>query len=409
MAKAASLQLLRGGLALWQVPGFRCGAAYAGLKRPGSGVLDIGVLWAPGGASAAAVFTANQAAAAPVQWSRRVAARARASAAVVNSGNANACTGPQGDRDAAEMAATAARALGIRPAEVLVASTGVIGKPLEMAKVRSGIWEAALQASGDGRGRLERAIMTTDLVQKRAAGRVRIGGRTVTVAGIAKGSGMIAPKVATLLAFVATDAEVAPRALGAALAHSADRSFNCLTVDGQGSTNDSVFLMASGASGVRIARAGGAGYGKFRAALEAVCRDLARQIARDGEGATKLVTVNVRGARSDAEARVAARAVAESLLVKTALFGCDPNWGRILSAIGMSRAKLDVTRARVAVGGIRVYDRRPLVFSPREAKKRLGAKELDLNVDLRLGPGSAAVYTCDLSYDYVKINAEYHT
>jgi glutamate N-acetyltransferase/amino-acid N-acetyltransferase len=220
---------------------------------------------------------------------------------------------------------------------------------------------------------------------------------------------MIAPNVATMLAYIVTDARVAPPALCAALAWCADRSFNCLTVDGQGSTNDSVFLLASGASGVTVPRAAGAAFEAFRAALSAVCRDLARQIARDGEGATKLVTVNVRGARGDAEARVAARAVAESLLVKTALFGCDPNWGRILSAIGMTSARLDVRRARVEVGGVRVYDRRPLAFGPKAARKRLGARELDLNVDLRLGKGSATVYTCDLSYDYVKINAEYHT
>jgi glutamate N-acetyltransferase/amino-acid N-acetyltransferase len=409
MPASRTIRLIPGGLPLWQVPGFRCGTAYAGLKRPGKGVLDIGVLWAPLGASAAAVFTVNQAAAAPVGWSRRVAARGRASAAVVNSGNANACTGPQGHRDAAAMAGIAGRALGVPPDEILVASTGVIGKPLDMAKVRSGIWAAALQATGGGRGPFEHAIMTTDLVRKRAACRVRAGGKTITVAGVTKGSGMIAPNVATMLAYVVTDARVAPPALRAALSHCADRSFNCLTVDGQGSTNDSVFLMASGASGARIARPAGTAFEAFRAALAAVCRDLARQIARDGEGATKLVTVNVRGARSAAEARAAARAVAESLLVKTALFGCDPNWGRILSAIGMTSARLDVRKARVEVGMVKVYDRKPLAFSPKAAKQRLGARELELNVDLRLGRGSATVYTCDLSYDYVRINAEYHT
>jgi glutamate N-acetyltransferase/amino-acid N-acetyltransferase len=409
MAKSPALRLIPGGLPLWGVLGFKCGAAYAGLKLPKPGVLDIGVLWAPGGATAAGVFTRNQACAAPVTWSRRVAARGRASAAVMNSGNANACTGPQGERDAAEMAAIAARALGTCAAEVFVASTGVIGKPLDMAKVRAGLWEAAIEATGAGKARFERAIMTTDLVQKRAACRARIGGRTITVAGVTKGSGMIAPNVATMLAYIVTDATVEPKVLRTALQWCADRSFNCLTVDGQGSTNDSVFLMASGLSGPKIARAAGAAYAKFLSALEAVCRDLARQIARDGEGATKLVNVNIAGAKSDADARIAARAVAESMLVKCALFGCDPNWGRILSAIGMSRAKLDTTKARVEVSGVKVYDRKPLKFDPKKAKKALSVKELDLNVDLRLGKGSATFYTCDLTYGYVKINAEYHT
>jgi glutamate N-acetyltransferase/amino-acid N-acetyltransferase len=409
MPSSSAPQLIPGGLPLWGVPGFKCGAAYAGLKRPQAGVLDIGVLWAPGGATAAAVFTTNQACAAPVTWSRRVAARGRASAAVMNSGNANACTGPQGEKDAAEMAAVAAKALGTRAAAVFVASTGVIGKPLDMAKVRAGLWEAAIEATGAGRAKFERAIMTTDLVQKRAACRTTIGGRTVTVAGVTKGSGMIAPNVATMLAYIATDAAVEPKVLRTALERCADRSFNCLTVDGQGSTNDSVFLMASGASGAEVKRAAGGDYAKFLAALEAVCRDLARQIARDGEGASKLVTVNIAGAKSDADARIAARAVSESMLVKCALFGCDPNWGRILSAIGMSPAKLDPTKARVEVGGVKVYDRKPLVFNPKAAKKALSVKELDLNVDLRLGRGSATFYTCDLTYGYVKINAEYHT
>ncbi len=411
MAKtnAPTLPLVKGGLALWQVPGFKCGAAYAGLKRRKPGVLDVGVLWAPEGATAAAVFTTNQACAAPVNWSRKVAARGRASAAVMNSGNANACTGPRGEKDAAEMAAVAARALGVRAEEVFVASTGVIGHPLDMAKVRAGLWEAAIEATGPGRAKFERAIMTTDLVQKRAACRVKIAGKTVTVAGVTKGSGMISPNVATMLAYIATDAAVEAKTLRAALNWCADRSFNCLTVDGQGSTNDSVFLMASGASGAKIKRPAGGDYAKFLAALEAVCRDLARQIARDGEGATKLVTVNVTGARNEADARAAARAVADSMLVKCALFGCDPNWGRILSAIGMSSAKLDPAKARVEVGGVKVYDRKPLEFSPKAAKKALSVKELDLNVDLRLGSGQATFYTCDLTYGYVKINAEYHT
>ncbi len=405
----ARIKLIPRGLPLWRVPGFRCGAAYAGLKRRKKGALDVGLLWAPEGAACAGVFTENQAAAAPVLLGRKVAARGRASAVVVNAGNANACTGKRGLRDARTMTELASAALGVPASEVLVASTGVIGHPLDMKKIRRGIWDAALEATSTGRGRLERAILTTDLVEKRAACRFRLGGRTVTLAGITKGSGMIAPKMATTLSFVATDAAAGPAALRAALKAACDRSFNCLTVDGESSTNDCVFLLAGGDSGARIPRASGPAFRKFREALAAVCADLARQIARDGEGATKLVTVNVSGARSEREARTAARAVAESLLVKTAMFGCDPNWGRVLSAIGQTGAGLDLARARVEAGGVLVYDRRPLAINPRAAARKLKRKEVAINVDLRLGRGAATVYTCDLSYGYVRINAEYHT
>ncbi len=405
----AKTKLIPRGLPLWKVPGFRCGTAYAGLKRKKKGTLDVGLLWAPQGAACAGVFTENQAAAAPVLLSRKVAGGGRASAVVVNSGNANACTGQRGLRDARTMTALASAALGVPADEVLVASTGVIGHPLDMRKIRQGIWDAALEATSTGRGKLERAIVTTDLVEKRAACRLRLGGRTVTIAGITKGSGMIAPNMATTLSFVASDAAASPAVLRAALKFACDRSFNCLTVDGEASTNDCMFLLAGGASGARLTRASGPVFQKFREALTAVCVDMARQIARDGEGATKLVTVNVAGARSEREARTAALAVAESLLVKTAMFGCDPNWGRILSAVGQTKAKLDLSRARVAVGGVLVYDRKPLVINPRAAARKLKSKEVAINVSLRLGRGAATVYTCDLSYDYVRINAEYHT
>jgi glutamate N-acetyltransferase/amino-acid N-acetyltransferase len=404
-----SVQTLRGGMPLWKVPGFRCGAAYAGIQKKTPGQLDVGLLWAPGGASAAAVFTRNRAAAAPVLVSRPVAARGTVGAVVVNAGNANACTGERGMRDARQMAALAGLALGVPATQVLVASTGVIGRTLPMDKIRNGVWNAALQATGDGRGRLERVIMTTDLVEKRAAGRLRLGGKTVTVAGITKGSGMIAPMMATTLSFIATDLAAPPAVLRAALRPACDESFNCLTVDGEASTNDCMFLLASGAARARLSRAAGPSFAAFRAVLTDVCTDLARQIARDGEGATKLVTVTVQGAPSDRQARVAARAVAESLLVKTAMFGCDPNWGRILSAVGQSGARLDLARAAVRVAGFRVYDRRPLAIDAPAASRALRAGEVAVEIDLRLGTGRAAIYTCDLSYDYVKINAEYHT
>jgi len=409
MASKSSPKLISGGLPLHEVPGFRCGTAYAGIQKPGRGQRDVGVLYAPDGASAAAVFTRNQAAAAPVIISRKVAARGLVSAVVVNAGNANACTGKRGLQDARTMMEVASAALGVPATEILVASTGVIGRPLPMEKIRAGIWDAALEATGSGKGRLERAILTTDLVEKRAACRFALGGRKVTVAGITKGSGMIAPNMATTLSFIVTDLDAPAAVLRKALRPACEESFNCLTVDGEASTNDCAFLLASGHSGKRIARASGPSFDRFRKALTTVCVELARRIARDGEGATKLVTVNVAGARSARDARTAARAVAESLLVKTAMFGCDPNWGRILSAIGQTEAKMDLARARVSAGGVPVYDRRPLRIDARSAARKLKRREVSIDVDLRLGKGRATVYTCDLSYDYVKINAEYHT
>ncbi|MHC4917409.1 MAG: bifunctional glutamate N-acetyltransferase/amino-acid acetyltransferase ArgJ [Planctomycetota bacterium] len=409
MAATGKPKLTSGGLPLWKVPGFRCGAAYAGIQKKKPGQLDVGLLYAPEGAAAAGVFTRNQAAAAPVLVSRPVASRGRVSAVVVNAGNANACTGRQGVLDAREMISLTAAALGVPRSEVLVASTGVIGRPLPMEKIRAGIWDAALQATAGGRGRLSRAILTTDLVVKRAACRLAVGSGRATVAGITKGSGMIAPNMATTLSFLVTDVRAGAGVLRKILRAACDESFNCLTVDGEASTNDCMFLLASGRSKASVTRSSGRAYGKLREAVTAVCVDLARQIARDGEGATKLVTVNVRGARSARAARVAARAVADSLLVKTAMFGCDPNWGRILSAIGQTGAGLDLARARVTVGGVPVYDRRPLAVDARKAARRLKRREVGIDVDLRLGKGRATVYTCDLSYKYVEINAEYHT
>ncbi len=404
-----SPKLVSGGLPLHKVPGFRCGAAYAGIQKPGKGQRDVGVLYAPDGANAAAVFTKNQAAAAPVILSRKVAARGVVSAVVVNAGNANACTGSQGLDDARAMIGVASAALGVPATEILVASTGVIGQSLPMDKLRSGIWDAALEATGPGKGRLERAILTTDLVEKRAACRFSLGNKKVTIAGITKGSGMIAPNMATTLSFITTDLDASPAVLRMALSAACNVSFNCLTVDGEASTNDCMFLLASGHSGTRLARASGSRFEKFQAALTAVCVELARKIARDGEGATKLVSVNVNGARSTRDARTGARAVADSLLVKTAMFGCDPNWGRILSAIGQTDARMNLDRARVSVGGVLVYDRKPLRIDAKAATKKLKRKEVSIDIDLRLGKGTATVYTCDLSYDYVKINAEYHT
>jgi glutamate N-acetyltransferase / amino-acid N-acetyltransferase len=398
-----------GGMPLWQVEGFSCGSAYAGLQKAARGQRDVGVLFAPQGANVGGVFTRNQAAAAPVILSREVVASGRIGAIVVNAGNANACTGQVGMRDARSMTEITGRALGLPADQVLVASTGVIGQPLPMDKIEAGIWDSALEATSTGKGRLSRAILTTDLREKRSACRVKIGGRMVTIAGITKGSGMIAPNMATTLSFLVTDADCSPAVLRKALKQACGSSLNCLTVDGQCSTNDCMFLLSSGCSSAGIKRTSGSDYQKFAAAVQAVSIDLARQIARDGEGATKLLEVRISGARNDTQAAIAARAVSDSLLVKTAMFGCDPNWGRILSAIGQTTAEMKLDQARVKVAGLKLYDSRPLKIDPRMAKKKLGMKEVTIDVDLRLGSGSALFFACDLSYDYVKINAEYHT
>ncbi|HID12022.1 MAG TPA: bifunctional glutamate N-acetyltransferase/amino-acid acetyltransferase ArgJ, partial [Candidatus Latescibacteria bacterium] len=307
--------------------GFLAGAGAGGIKyedRP-----DVAVIFSEVEASAAGVFTRNKVQAAPVRVSQEHIQDGKARAIVGNSGNANACTGKQGLKDARRMAELVASELGLRPEEVLVASTGVIGMPLPMDRVERGIREACRNLGPDGWEEAEQAIMTTDAKPKFAWMEIS-GARTL---GMAKGSGMIAPDLATMLAFLVTDAEVEQGLLWEALRAAARRTFNRLTVDGDTSTNDTVFILANGASGV--------GFGKdelpkFARALEEVCLDLARQMARDGEGATKLIVVRVKGARSEEEAGRVARAVAESPLVKTAMFGKDPNWGRVLAAVGRS-------------------------------------------------------------------------
>jgi glutamate N-acetyltransferase/amino-acid N-acetyltransferase len=284
--------------------------------------------------------------------------------------------------------------------------------PLPMARIRRGIRAAHGALADDGLPAAARAIMTTDSVPKLAARRVRLGGRLVTVAGIAKGSGMIEPNMATLLAFLATDAAIAPAALRVLLRRAADASFNRLSIDGESSTSDTLLLLANGVAGNPTLRsAAGPAARAFAAALEEVCVELVRALARDGEGATKLVTVKVRGARSAAQAERAAKRIANSVLVKTALFGGDPNWGRVLQTVGAGRVDLDLARAEVRWAGVTVF-RAGRSAGP-AARRRAGASmakgEIEVAVDLARGRGEATVWTCDLSYDYVKINAEYTT
>lgn len=385
--------------------GFRAAGLHCGIKREKP---DLALLVSEVPASVAGVFTTNKVKAAPVRYTQAAVAGGRAQAVVVNSGNANACTGEAGLADAAEMARLAGAALGIDPGLVLVASTGVIGVPLPMEAIRGGIPRAARALAPEGTSAAE-AIRTTDRFAKTAAVRLDIGGVPVTIGGMAKGAGMIHPNMATTLGFLTTDAALPPAVLRLALTRAIADSFNSITVDGDTSTNDSVLLLANGrAGGPPITN--GSELKRFTAGLTAVASELAKMVVRDGEGATRLVAIEVSGAISDAEAHQAAMTVANSLLVKTALHGGEPNWGRILAALGragveMAEEKTDVLFGELEVvrGGLGV----PGVWNA--AASALEAKEITVKIRLGIGGGAARVWTCDLSEEYVRINGSYTT
>jgi glutamate N-acetyltransferase/amino-acid N-acetyltransferase len=404
------LQLVAGGVTA--PGGFRAGAAACGIKRPRPGAdrpLDLALIVADGAAAAAGVFTTNKAVAAPVVVSRQhlSASGGRARVIVTNSGCANACTGEAGLSVAREMAAAAAAAVGSPVEHALVASTGVIGVALDLAKVRAGIAGASTGLSRDGSA-AARAIMTTDPFPKECAAAFAADGARITVGGMAKGSGMIEPRMATMLAYLTTDAAVAPAVLAGALRRVVDRTFNAITVDGECSTNDCVFALASGTSGVAITESDDP---RLMQPMLAVAGHLAREIVRGGEGATKLVTVQVRGGRSEADAWLAARTLANSPLVKTAIHGGDPNWGRLVAAAGRSGADFVQERASVWIGDVLLFaagvphdERAP------EAARVLSGRECTITVDLGTGgEGQATMWTCDFSAEYVRINAEYRT
>jgi glutamate N-acetyltransferase/amino-acid N-acetyltransferase len=392
--------------------GFRAAGVTAGIKA--TATLDLALVVSDTPAVGAAVFTVNRAQAAPVLVSGEHLTRSGGivRAIVVNSGCANACTGDEGMDVARLMAAETASLLGCPAEQVLVASTGVIGVALPADRIRAGV-PAAFRAltSGDDAGRAAaRAIMTTDPFPKEAAVRVTIGGRDVAIGGMAKGSGMIEPMLApsaTMLAFVTTDAKVDAAALNRALREAVDDTFNAITVDGECSTNDCVMLLANGASGATI---DDAAYPSFVAALTSVCRELALGIVRGGEGATKLVTVRVTGAASAQEARRCAKAIANSPLVKTAIHGGDPNWGRLIAVAGRAGVAFELSRASVMIGSIVLFrDGKPHDENAPSAADYLRGKELTVGVDLGAGQASSTVWTCDLSAEYVRINADYRT
>ncbi len=386
--------------------GFRAAAVAAGIKPDR---LDLALLVADRAGSAAGVFTTNRAQAAPVLVSREHLRSGRARAIVVNAGCANAGTGAAGLADAREMAAAAARAVSCAPREVVVASTGVIGVRLPMEKVRAGIEKAAAAASRSGGASAARAILTTDTRPKEVRLEVPLSGGSVTIGGMAKGSGMIAPDMATLLAFFTTDADVEPALLARTLREAVGESLNRITVDGDTSTNDCAILLASGATKVEV-RGEGSDFVAFRNGLVDAARQLANLLVRDGEGATRVASITVEGARSAADADRVARVVAESPLVKTALHGGDPNWGRILAAVGRSGVELDASRVAIWIGDVHVaeggeardYD---------EAVAAAAMREDPVRFRIRLGEGSAAgwMWTSDLSRQYVDINSHYRS
>jgi glutamate N-acetyltransferase/amino-acid N-acetyltransferase len=392
--------------------GFRAAGVTAGIKANAN--LDLALVVSDAQAVGAAVFTVNRAQAAPVLVSRDHLSRSGGvvRAIVVNSGCANACTGDEGIDVARLMAAETASLVGCPAEQVLVASTGVIGVSLPAEKIRAGVPAAfrALTSGDDADRAAARAIMTTDPFPKEAAVRVTIGGRDVSIGGMAKGSGMIEPMLApsaTMLAFVTTDARADAAVLNRALRDAVDDTFNAITVDGECSTNDCVMLLANGASGVTI---GDASYPSFVAALASVCRELALGIVRGGEGATKLVTVRVTGAASAQDARRCAKAIANSPLVKTAIHGGDPNWGRLIAVAGRAGVAFELSRASVTIGSIVLFrDGKPHDENASRAAEYLRGKELTVGVDLGAGQASSTVWTCDLSAEYVRINADYRT
>jgi glutamate N-acetyltransferase / amino-acid N-acetyltransferase len=388
--------------------GFRAAGVACGIKANGNPDLALVVSERP--AAAAAVFTTNVAQAAPIVVSREHLERTggEAVAVVINSGCANACTGADGLADARAMAERAAAAVGCAPEAVLVASTGVIGVKLPMPKVIAGIDRAAAVLSADGAADAARAIMTTDPFAKEAAAEVDAGAGPFRVGGMAKGSGMIEPLMATMLACVTTDARVHPSLLRRALRAAVEDTFNAISVDGECSTNDCVLALANGASGVIV---GDDEYPVLVDALRQVCEPLAVAIVRGGEGATKLITIRVTGALTDDDAKTTARAIANSPLVKTAVHGADPNWGRLVAVAGRATRTLVLDRARVRIGPVELFshgaphdDRAP------EAAAYLRGTDVDLEVDLGTGgPGRARMWSCDLSAEYVRINADYRT
>ena len=408
---AAEVEWLEGGVTA--VPGFLAGGVAAGIKP--SGKKDLALIHSPSPTRSAAVFTTNQVKGAPVLVSMEHARTGALQAIVASSGCANVCTGERGLRDAREMVKQAAELLRIPPSHVLIAATGVIGQTLPMERIRAAIPKLVKSLSPQGGREAAEAIMTTDTRLKQAALRCEVGGRTVTLGGMAKGVGMIEPHLATMFCFVTTDAAVARGALDTVLRRAVDRSFNRITVDSDQSTSDTVAVIANGLAENAPLDKGARGMRDFAVALDALVERLARMLVQDGEGATKLVSVAVRGAASRRDALVAARSVANSPLVKTAINGADPNWGRIMMALGKAAARVEQDKVSITFAddrhSERIVERGMLREGVRLERVReiMGRQAFDVVIDLGIGRGEDRVWTCDLSEEYVRINGKYTT
>lgn len=388
--------------------GFTAAGVKAGIKK--SGNLDVAVIYTKTQAVVAGTFTQNKVAAAPVYVSKEVVATGTAHAIVANAGCANACTGQQGLDDAHKMAQIAADELGVNADDVIVGSTGVIGVNLPMDKLEAGIKDAVANLSADGSDNAGRAIITTDTHSKSVTCEFELSGKTVRMGAIAKGSGMIRPNMATMLCYITTDIAIDQALLQKAISGCVEKSFNMISVDGDMSTNDMVIVLANGEANNAKITEENADYQIFFDKLMMLCTELAKQIAADGEGASKFLTINVKGAKSFADAKTVGMAIANSPLVKTAFFGEDPNWGRVICAVGYSGADMVPEKTVVKFGGITIfangtgatYDEKALAHVMKE-------KDIVIDIELNMGQEDATVWSCDLSYEYVKINGEYHT
>jgi glutamate N-acetyltransferase / amino-acid N-acetyltransferase len=387
------------------VLGFTVGVASAGVRDGAPRRTDVALIVSDRTCAAAGVFTTNEVIAAPCVVTRKHLEHGKLRAIVVNSGNANACTGDEGERSAVRMAQAAAEKIGCDPHEVAVASTGVIGVPLPVERIAAAV--SAISLGAGAWNEVAKAIMTTDTRPKLISVDVPLAQGVVHLRGVAKGAGMIHPNMATMLAFVMTDAEVASDELQEMLEDAADASFNLISIDGDTSTNDTLLLLANGASGIEPR---GNDLKKFSAAVRGVCETLAREILADGEGVTKVFEVRISGAASAEDARRAARTITTSNLVKTAIHGADPNWGRILAAAGRSGAKVDQTKASVHIADVVVFEKgSPCAFDSDAVRRRFEQKDITIGVDLGVGSEGAHAWGTDLSAEYVRINAEYTT
>ncbi len=388
--------------------GFQAAGVKAGIKK--SGNLDVAVIYTEQEAAVAGTFTQNAVASAPVRASKKVIATGMAHAITANAGCANACTGEQGEKDAAAMQDITATALGCKADDVVVASTGVIGVNLPMDKMENGIKQAVKELSSDGSENAGKAIITTDTYSKACATEITLGGKEVRFGAIAKGSGMIQPNMATMLCFITTDAAIDSKLLQKALSEIVEVSFNMISIDGDMSTNDMVIVLANGAAGNAKITEENEDYNLFKATLQNICQELSKKIAADGEGATKFLTISVTGARNFAEAKTIGMSVAKSPLVKTAFFGEDPNWGRVICAVGYAGVPMDPQKTVVKFGGIPVYANGVgAEYDEAELRKVMEAHDIVISIDMGEGDAKADIWSCDFSYEYVKINGEYHT